>query len=102
MNAELTLFQPHPCTLYSLEVTCELTGATRRSILRYYRQGLIEPVFLPPYGVMAFDARAIHAIRQIEWLRAEFELNLPAIKLIVSLTEELRRLRAELEFWRQR
>lgn len=102
MNAELTLFQPHPGTVYSLEVTCDLTGATRRSILRYYRQGLIEPVFLPPFGMMAFDARAIRAIRQIEWLRAEFDMNLAAIQMIVELTEELRRLRAELEFWRQR
>jgi DNA-binding transcriptional MerR regulator len=88
--------------LYSLEATCDVTGATRHSVLVYYRQRLIEPVFLPPFGVMAFDARAIRAIRQIEWLRAEFGMNLAAVKMIVELTQELRRLRAELDFWRQR
>jgi DNA-binding transcriptional MerR regulator len=102
MRSELRLFQPHPGTVYSLEVTCDLTGARRHSILRYYRQGLIEPMFLPPFGMMAFDVRAIRAIRRIEWLRAEFELNLPAIKMIVGLMEELDRLRAELRFWRGR
>jgi len=101
MRSELTLFQPHPGTLYSLEVTSDLTGATRHSILVYCRQRLIEPVFLPPFGVMAFDEQAIRAIRQIERLRAEFDLNPSAIKMIAGLLEELHRLRTELAYWQR-
>jgi DNA-binding transcriptional MerR regulator len=99
MSVELTLFQPHPGTLYSLEVTCDLTGATRRSILVYCRQRLVKPVFLPPFGVMAFDAQALRRIRQIERLRAEFDLNPAAVKMIAGLLAELHRLQTELACW---
>jgi MerR family transcriptional regulator/heat shock protein HspR len=101
MRGELELFQPRPDTLYSLEATVELTGATRRGILIYYREGLVQPVFLPPYGMMGFDAKAIRAIRRIEYLRGEHGINLAGARMIIELTEQLERLRAELEFWRQ-
>ncbi|MBI5688389.1 MAG: hypothetical protein HZC54_25230 [Verrucomicrobia bacterium] len=96
MNGELTWYEPRPDTLYSLEVITDLTGASRRSILIYCRQGFIQPILLPPFGVMAFDERAIRTIREIERLRAEFDINLAGIRIIYSLLDEIRRLHREL------
>ncbi len=65
----LELFQPKPNVLYSLDAAAHLAGVPRRSILIYYRAGLVRPVFHPPYGVMEFTEEAIHTLRQIEYLR---------------------------------
>jgi hypothetical protein len=50
----LELFQAHPNVLYSLDATAHLAGVPRRTILTYYRAGLVRPVFQPPYELMAF------------------------------------------------
>lgn len=101
MTTDLQLFQPKPGAAYSLEIAAELTNTTRRAILVYYRKGLIQPLFLPPHGVMAFDEEAIHAIRKIEALRQSQGVNLAGIRIIFELLQEIDWLRAELDFRRQ-
>ena len=99
-SLSLDLFQSKPNVLYSLDVAAHLAGVRRRSILIYCRAGLVRPVFLPPYGVMAFTEEAIHTVRRIEHLRTVHGLDLAWIKTIFELLDEVERLRAELRFFR--
>ena len=99
---ELTVFQPKPGILYSLDVTAHLAGLPRRSILIYCRHGLIHPVLQPPHGVMEFTEEAIYALRRIEQLRTAHGLDLAWIKTLFDLVNEVEQLRAEVRFLRSR
>jgi DNA-binding transcriptional MerR regulator len=101
-STAMELFQPKPDVLYGLDETARLAGVSRRSILIYCRAGLIQPVILPPYGVMEFTEEAIYAIRRIEYLRAVHGLDLAWLKTMFDLLDEVERLRAELRFLRDR
>ncbi len=96
----MELFQPKPNVLYSLDVTAHLAGVTRRSILIYWRAGLVQSVIQPPYGVMEFTEEAIYTLRRIEHLRTVQGLDLVWIKAMFDLLDEVERLRAELRFLR--
>jgi len=94
------VFQPRPDALYSLEAAAHLAGVSRRSVLVYCRTGLVQPVLLPPHGVMAFTEEAVHTVRRVEELRTVHGLELAWIKTLFALQDEVKRLRAELRFLR--
>jgi DNA-binding transcriptional MerR regulator len=94
----LEVYQPKPNVLYSLDVAAHIAGVPRRSILVYCRAGLVQSVFQPPYGVMAFTEEAIHAVRRIEHVRTEHGTDLALLKTLFNLLEEVEYLRAELRF----
>jgi DNA-binding transcriptional MerR regulator len=96
----MELFQPKPNVLYGLDAAAHLAGVSRRSILIYCRDGLIQPVVHPPYGVMEFTEEAIYTIRRIEYLRTVHGLDLTWLKTMFDLLDEVERLRAELRFLR--
>jgi DNA-binding transcriptional MerR regulator len=96
----LELFQPSCHSLYSLDAIAQLTGVSRRSILVFCRAGLVHPVFLAPYGIMAFTERAIYTVRRIEDLRTSHGLSVVWIKSMFGLIAELERLQAEVSFLR--
>lgn len=96
----LELFQPHPDVLYSLDATAHLAGVSRRSLLIYYRAGLVRPVFQQPYGVMAFTEEAIYTVRRIEEMRELHGVDVGWIKTMFDLLGEVERLRAEVRFFR--
>jgi len=98
----LDLFQPKPNVLYSLDATAHLAGVPRRSILIYCRAGLVRPVVQPPYGVLEFTEEAIYVVRKSEHLRAAHGLDLPLLKTMFDLLDEVERLRAELRFMHRR
>ena len=96
----LELFQPNPTVLYSLDATAHLAGVPRRSILIYYRAGLVRPVFQPPYGAMAFTEEAIYTLRRIEDVRSAHGIGVTWVKAMFALLDEVERLRAEVRFYR--
>ena len=98
----LELFQPDPDVVYTLDVTAHLAGVPRRSILAYYRAGLVRPVFQPPYGVMTFTEEAIYIVRRIEHARTCHGVDVALIKTVFDLIDEVERLRAEVRFLRDR
>ena len=98
----LELFQPQPNALYALDTAARLAGVPRRSILIYCRAGLVRPVVQPPFGMMQFTEEAIHMVRQIEQSRAAYGVDLPWIKTLFELLDEVERLRAEVRFLRNR
>jgi MerR family transcriptional regulator/heat shock protein HspR len=93
-------FDPEPGALYSLDTAANLAGVSRRSILIYWKAGLLSPVVEPGYGTLYFNDEAIHAIRNIERLRRDEGINLTGVRMIFELTQELERLRTELRFLR--
>ena len=96
----LELFQPKPNVLYSLDAAAQIAGVSRRSILIYYRAGLVRPVVQPPYGVMEFTEEAIRTVRRIEHLRTVHDVDLAMLKTMFDLLDEVEHLRAEVRFWR--
>jgi DNA-binding transcriptional MerR regulator len=98
-NHALRIFEPDPNAVYSIEITERLTQIPRRTIAVYVRHHLVSPV-LEQGGGMFFDEEAIRMLRRIEQLRASYGVNLPGIKMIVRLLEELEQRQTELRFRR--
>lgn len=96
MNA-LQVLEPNPHAVYTIEVAAHLARVPRRLIVLYCKHGLVSPVSDPARG-WNFDNDAIRVLRQIEYLRLVYGLNLAAIKLVFGLMEEVERLRGELRF----
>ncbi len=97
----LELFEPNPNVLYTLDATAHLAGVSRRSILLYYRAGLVCPVFQPPYGGMVFTEEAIYTVRRIEDVRAAHGVDVAWAKIVFDLLADAECLRAEVRFLRQ-
>jgi MerR family transcriptional regulator, heat shock protein HspR len=85
-------------SVHSIEVAARLAQVPRRLILLYYKHGLVAPIGNPAGVDWYFDDEAIRVVRRIEYLRSTCGLNLAGIKLVMSLTEEVERLRNELRF----
>jgi DNA-binding transcriptional MerR regulator len=98
----LVLFQPKPGVLYSLDATARIAGIPRRSILVYCRAGLVHPMIQPPYGILEFTEEAIYTLRRVEYLHTVHGLELPWIKTIFDLVNEVEQLRTEVRFLRNR
>lgn len=88
-------------SVHSIEVTARLAQVPRRLIVLYFKHGLVEPVGDPAGAGWYFDDEAIRVVRRIEYLRSTYGLNLAGIKLVMSLTAEVERLRHELRFHHQ-
>jgi DNA-binding transcriptional MerR regulator len=94
----LRVFEPGPGAVYSIEITARLTQIPRRTIAIYAKHGLVSP--LSDQEGMFFDDEAIRLLRRIEQLRKSFGVNLPGIKFILNLLDELEARQAELRFRR--
>jgi DNA-binding transcriptional MerR regulator len=88
-------------SVHSLEVAARLAQVPRRLIVLYYKHGLVAPIGDPTGAGWHFDDEAIRVVRRIEYLRSTCRLNLAGIKLVMSLTAEVERLRNELRFHHQ-
>ncbi len=88
-------------SVHTIEVAARLAQVPRRLIVLYSKHGLVAPVEHSATGDWYFDDEAIRVVRHIERLRSTCGLNLAGIKLFISLTEEVERLRTELRFHRQ-
>jgi MerR family transcriptional regulator/heat shock protein HspR len=87
--------------LHTIDVAARLARVPRRVILLYFKHGLVAPVTDSTTSDWYFDDEAIRVVRRIEQLRSACGLNLAGIKLVISLTTEVERLRTELRFHRR-
>ena len=94
----LQVFEPGGQTVYTIDVAARLAQVPRRLIVLYYKHGLVESVTDPAGGGWYFDDEAIRIVRRIEYFRSVCGMNLAGIKLVMALTDEVERLRAELRF----
>jgi DNA-binding transcriptional MerR regulator len=95
----LQVFEPDPDAVYSIEITERLTHIPRRTIAIYVKHRLVSPA-VEQGGGMFFDEEAIRMLRRIEQLRTGYGVNLPGIKMIVQLLDELEQRQMELRFRR--
>ena len=92
----LTLWEPEPDVLYSIEWVAQAADLPRRRIVLYARHGLIAPATEPGATGWYFTAEAIRTLRRIETLRAAHRLDVPSLRLVLGLMCEIQRLRGEL------
>ena len=92
----LTLWEPEPDVLYTLDRVAQIAGLPRRLIVLYARHGLITPACAPHDEGWYFTAATIHTLRNIENLRTLHHLDLPTLRLVFGLMRELERLRRDL------
>jgi MerR family transcriptional regulator/heat shock protein HspR len=97
-ESEREAFELDAGSAHTIEVAARLAQVPRRLIILYYRHGLVAPVTDPSKGEWYFDDEAIRVMRRIDYLRSTCRLNLAGIKLVLSLTAEVERLRDELRF----
>src|ERR1700732_2904775 len=97
MNA-LQVFEPGARAVYTIEISAQMAQVPRRLIVLYYKHGLVTPVTDPARAGWYFDGEAVGIGRRIEHLRSTGGLNLAGIKLVMSLINEVERLRTELRF----
>ena len=95
----MKMINPDPHHTHPLEVVIRLTGSSRRKIVFYCRQGVIQPVGSDS-DEWHFDEEAVTRLRHIELLRQEHRMNWAAIRTIISLLDEVESLREELRFRR--
>jgi hypothetical protein len=84
-------FRPDPGRLYDVDMTDRLAGVPRHSVLVYCRWGFVRPAKDPEYEGWYFDSDAIRAIRWAEYMRVSRGVNLPGVRVIFQLVEEVRR-----------
>jgi MerR family transcriptional regulator/heat shock protein HspR len=96
----IQVFEPDTNTVYTIEAAGHIAQVPRRTILVYYKHGLVSPVVDPECGGYYFNDEAIRTLRRIEYLRTNCGINLGGIKMILRLTNEVERLRAETRFLR--
>ena len=94
----LQVLEPGAQTVYTIDVAARLAQVPRRLIVLYYKHGLVASVSDPAGNGWYFDDEAIRIVRRIEYFRSVCGMNLAGIKLVMALTDEVERLRAELRF----
>ncbi len=101
---ESTALQPFEAAaqdVYSIETVVHLTQTPRHQIAVYCRLGLISPVAAPEREGWWFDHEAIRALRRIERLRVDYDMNLAGLRVIADLFREVERLREEVRALRR-
>ena len=100
-STALQPFEPMGEDVYSIETVVHITRTPRHQIAVYCRHGLIAPVTAPERDGWRFDHEAIRALRRIECLRAEYNMNLAGLRVISELLREVERLREEVRALRR-
>jgi hypothetical protein len=94
-STALQPFEPVAQEIYSIESVVQITQMPRHQIAVYCLHGLISPVTAPELDGWWFDQEAIRALRRIESLRAEYEMNLAGLRVVSALFREVERLQEE-------
>ena len=85
---------------YTIETVEKITHLSRERIVLYYQHGLVSPVQATKKQIL-FDEAAIHRLRRIAFVLAEYGINHQGLREFVSLMDEVERLREEVRFLRQ-
>ena len=86
--AALQLYEPSSSQVYSIESVVRMTQTPRHLIGVYCREGLIHPLGPPERDGWYFDGRTIRVLRRITQLRADYDLNLRALAVVLDLLDQ--------------
>ena len=92
----LQLLEPEPDAVYTIEATAHLAHVPRRTIALYCMHRLVSPVVDPECGGYYFNDEAIRTLRRIDFFHHNCGVNLIGTRLILELTDEVDRLRAQI------
>ena len=81
--------------VYIISVAAELAGMHPQTLRIYERRGLIEP-YRTPGGTRRYSDQDIDRLRMIQELTGQ-GMNLEGVRRVIRLTEENRRLRAQVD-----
>ncbi len=101
-NLLFELHEPNPAEGYTLEQVARFTQLPRRQIVLFCRCGVVAPVRAPDTGGWAFDDEGLRRLRRLAELRAAYQLNFRALRLVAELLDQVERLREELRGLRAR
>jgi DNA-binding transcriptional MerR regulator len=79
------IYEPDEQASYSLEIVERITGISSQTIIRYQEAGLIRSG--------DYDDETVRTLRRIEHLQSTCGVNVAGLRLIMSLMEEVERLR---------
>lgn len=82
----LPLYEPDEQATYTLDVVAKITGLSSQTILHYQESGLIPSA--------TYDDETVRTLRRIEHLQRTCGVNEQGLRLILSLMQELERLRS--------
>jgi DNA-binding transcriptional MerR regulator len=91
-----------PGTVYTIETVERITRISKDRIVFYYQHGLVTSIRAADQSDLLFDDEAIHRLRRIAFLLAEYRINPEGLKMVTSLMDEVERLRAEVRFLREK
>jgi len=91
-------FEPASDALYPIDAAAKLAQIPRHLILLCCREALISPISDPEYGGYYFTAGEVKRLARIGYLHTVRGVNLPGIKIILELGDELRRIRRLTDF----
>jgi len=97
-SATLTLWEPAPEMLYTIDCAAQFAGLPRRHIALYARYGLIQPATGRGEGGWYFTGETIRTLRRIESLRVRHRFDMAGARLVLGLLKEIERLRAEMSY----
>ena len=87
--------------VFNHQETAELARVATRTLLKYWRYGLIKPINRGErYGIF-FDEQAIYRVRKAESIRLSMRTNIASATTIMNLMEEVDHLKTELRFSRK-
>ncbi|MCW0221380.1 MAG: MerR family transcriptional regulator [Prosthecobacter sp.] len=78
---------------YTMEILSQITGVSTQTILLYEEHGIIRPA---DESKRLFDDECVRALRRLQHLRDQCEMNLTGLKMLAQLLEEVEQLREEL------
>ncbi|HEY8994691.1 MAG TPA: chaperone modulator CbpM [Lacunisphaera sp.] len=87
--------------IYPIETVTHLAQVSRHQIAVYCRHGLIAPVSAPERDGWWFDPATIRMLRQLEWLRDDYHMDLAALQVTARLFREIEQLRDEVRSLRK-
>jgi DNA-binding transcriptional MerR regulator len=103
MNAEwnMLVLSRKDSRLLTLEELADAARLHPDLIQSFVDFGLLEPVRQDGQHLF-FDMEAVLRVRTIQRLRRDLGVNLSGVAVILDLTQRLRRMQQELEWWRSR
>lgn len=97
-STTLTVWEPEPEMLYTIDYAAQFAGMPRRHIVLYARYGLITPANALGDGGWYFTAETIRTLRRIESLRVIHRFDISGLRFVLGLMKEIERLRAEMDY----
>lgn len=88
-------FVTETATFYSIDVAASLAGMPRHRVLVCCKRHMVTPWIDRSSGRYLFDAEAIRILQRIEYLHADCGINFTGIQIILSLADELERVRSQ-------